>query len=410
MPMETTLGGIVRAIINFDRRLIGTRTEWIGRYSSKEIKTYQINWTLHDCPFNTCAKTEQCFQRVLAITELARSLATATCVEVIIHTVRSQRLITDGEIEETLRWICSDTKPIINDLLAENTHYAKLSPIYDNEVSQIDNLNNQAEHGQHQLDRLKANFLRSGGACLPQLKELLLRLREFESRVSIKGDAREIILTALEDWKIHPEKKDSLGEFITALAISRRFPVETRLTTINLGDQQPLQAEENVAFALECLREEAQITPLDLAGEKVINLAKEFIQQNPDVLRHYLREIEALTSREIPKNQRKLLKECIRSTEFNRLSPNEYKNHRTKFSTKRKDELIAQWEEKTEQKWPTYIDKKGEERPCQAHHIIKQNYGGPHEWWNIHPAALEEHQGGIHGKDSYCQKIFEKKH
>jgi hypothetical protein len=39
--------------------------------------------------------------------------------------------------------------------------------------------------------------------------------------------------------------------------------------------------------------------------------------------------------------------------------------------------------------------------PYDAYHIIENVYGGPHEWWNIHPASNPiEHQVGIHAKDA----------
>ena len=46
-------------------------------------------------------------------------------------------------------------------------------------------------------------------------------------------------------------------------------------------------------------------------------------------------------------------------------------------------------------------------QPYDAHHIIETNYGGPHEWWNIHPAKYpNEHQAGIHGKGAPSRKLF----
>ena len=60
-------------------------------------------------------------------------------------------------------------------------------------------------------------------------------------------------------------------------------------------------------------------------------------------------------------------------------------------------------EEETLQKWP--VDEKG--RRYQLHHIIEQQYGGEHEWWNIHPAKFpDQHQGGIHGANSPSREIF----
>ncbi len=51
------------------------------------------------------------------------------------------------------------------------------------------------------------------------------------------------------------------------------------------------------------------------------------------------------------------------------------------------------------------LRKKGD--PYDAHHIIEQNYGGPHEWWNMHPArAPDIHKGGIHGSGSPARELF----
>ena len=42
-----------------------------------------------------------------------------------------------------------------------------------------------------------------------------------------------------------------------------------------------------------------------------------------------------------------------------------------------------------------------------AHHIIENNYGGDHAWWNIIPAKFpNEHQGGIHRSKSPIRKLF----
>lgn len=65
--------------------------------------------------------------------------------------------------------------------------------------------------------------------------------------------------------------------------------------------------------------------------------------------------------------------------------------------------MIKEWEENTGQKWP--IDEKGNR--YQLHHIIEQQYGGPNEWWNSHPAKFpDEHQGGIHAKGSPSRELF----
>ncbi len=41
--------------------------------------------------------------------------------------------------------------------------------------------------------------------------------------------------------------------------------------------------------------------------------------------------------------------------------------------------------------------------------LLKNAHGGEHEWWNMHPAKYpDEHQGGIHAKDSISREIFKK--
>ncbi|MDE5414199.1 T7SS effector LXG polymorphic toxin [Alkalihalobacterium chitinilyticum] len=137
---------------------------------------------------------------------------------------------------------------------------------------------------------------------------------------------------------------------------------------------------------------------------------------NKDLAKAYLRDIEAKTGRMVNKEQIHLIKEALRNKNYEKLTPKETAKHRSKFTSSLKDKLIAEWEEKTNQKWPRYteevLDKNGEVarsigQPYDAHHIIENNFGGPHEWWNIHPAKYpNEHQAGIHGKGSPSGKLF----
>ncbi|WP_342472633.1 pre-toxin TG domain-containing protein [Metasolibacillus sp. FSL H7-0170] len=135
-----------------------------------------------------------------------------------------------------------------------------------------------------------------------------------------------------------------------------------------------------------------------------------------DLAKAYLRDIEMKTGRKVHKEQIDYIKEALRNNKFEKLTPKETAKHRRKFTTSLKDRLIIEWEEKTNQKWPRYteevFDKNGEVarsigQPYDAHHIIENNFGGPHEWWNIHPAKYpDEHQAGIHGKGSPSGKLF----
>lgn len=117
-----------------------------------------------------------------------------------------------------------------------------------------------------------------------------------------------------------------------------------------------------------------------------------------------LRQISALT-----------LPMCF-EREFTRLSPELAKIHRAEFN-RVKDELIGQWERNTGQIWPRYTEdilakngvtvarKAG--GPFDAHHIIESSYGGPNQWWNMHPARFpDQHQGGIHRAGGIAREIF----
>ncbi|MEK3856547.1 hypothetical protein [Cytobacillus sp. FSL H8-0458] len=109
---------------------------------------------------------------------------------------------------------------------------------------------------------------------------------------------------------------------------------------------------------------------------------------NKDLAKAYLRDIEAKTGRKVNKEQIHLIKEDLRNKNYEKLTPKETAKHRSKFTSSLKDKLIAEWEEKTNQKWPRYteevLDKNGEVarsigQPYDAHHIIENNFGGPHE-------------------------------
>jgi len=110
------------------------------------------------------------------------------------------------------------------------------------------------------------------------------------------------------------------------------------------------------------------------------------------------------------------LKEALRAKEYTKLAATEYVNHTKQFTSAKRNELIARWELETGQKWPTYTErvytKNGEiykevGDKYDAHHIIEQNFGGEHEWWNMHPAKFpDEHQGGIHGAGSPARELF----
>ncbi|ANN33986.1 cytoplasmic protein [Bacillus thuringiensis serovar coreanensis] len=132
----------------------------------------------------------------------------------------------------------------------------------------------------------------------------------------------------------------------------------------------------------------------------------------------YLSQVEEITNRKIPENQRELLQEAIEKNAYERLSKEEVAKRRSEFG-RLKDDLIKEWELETNQKWPTYeeeiLSRRGiplrhVDDPYDAHHFIENAHGGEHEWWNMHPARYpNEHQGGIHGKEGISKEVFKKK-
>ncbi|NTE04378.1 hypothetical protein G6M26_06125 [Agrobacterium tumefaciens] len=134
------------------------------------------------------------------------------------------------------------------------------------------------------------------------------------------------------------------------------------------------------------------------------------------LVKRYFNYIQEITGRPILAKQVEELKSALRLKEYTKLSSEEYIAHTKLFTKAKRKELIAKWEIETGQKWPTYTeryyDKNGEVYKeigdeYDAHHIIEQNYGGNHEWWNMHPAKFpDEHQAGIHGANSPARQLF----
>jgi predicted ribonuclease toxin of YeeF-YezG toxin-antitoxin module len=108
----------------------------------------------------------------------------------------------------------------------------------------------------------------------------------------------------------------------------------------------------------------------------------------------------------------------IRNNSYKKISSStDKKAHRDLFNNN-KASLRNEWESNTGEKWPTYdshlysksgsiLRKPGDK--YDAHEIIKNSWGGPVEWWNLHPARFpDQHQGGIHRKGSPDKKIFKR--
>ncbi|WP_425361398.1 palindromic element RPE1 domain-containing protein [Candidatus Tisiphia endosymbiont of Ceraclea dissimilis] len=139
--------------------------------------------------------------------------------------------------------------------------------------------------------------------------------------------------------------------------------------------------------------------------------AKTKIIENPYLTKNYLKEIKDITKLPVDEKQLPLLKEALKTQEFEKLDAITYKMHKAEFN-KMKKQLRMEWEQNTGQKWPVYQEHSVPDRigqPYDAHHIIQVNHGGPNTWWNIHPAhGLEEHTK-IHGVGSRANEIFKPK-
>ena len=139
-------------------------------------------------------------------------------------------------------------------------------------------------------------------------------------------------------------------------------------------------------------------------------------------LRGYIREVENVSQLPIGEVQLRYLKEAIQRGDIKKLTPQEKQAHRKPYQNKVfKDQLIAEWEVQTQQKWPTTgkVDRAGnpvidpvtglqKRIKYQFHHIMPQEYAGAHAWWNGHPVHQNVHQGGVHGKNSKLRDMMKK--
>jgi hypothetical protein len=123
-------------------------------------------------------------------------------------------------------------------------------------------------------------------------------------------------------------------------------------------------------------------------------------------VRRYMDAIEQHTGFRLHPSQRARLADDLRTTNYSRLSSEAGRVHRRGFTQRVREAQIAEWERQTGQAWPRYTEdllnaegkvlrKAGD--AYDAHHVIENIYGGPHEWWNLTPARFpDQHQGGIH--------------
>ncbi len=129
----------------------------------------------------------------------------------------------------------------------------------------------------------------------------------------------------------------------------------------------------------------------------------------------YVEKVEEITNRKIKPEQWEKLQKALKEQDFVKLDPEACKIENQKFNRIR-SMLIDEWEKNTGEKWPVYlkdvVNEKGvvhkrAGQPFDVHHLIEQSFGGPHEWWNLHPAANPwEHQAGIHAANSISRLVF----
>jgi predicted ribonuclease toxin of YeeF-YezG toxin-antitoxin module len=150
----------------------------------------------------------------------------------------------------------------------------------------------------------------------------------------------------------------------------------------------------------------ALIKNLPEIGDKLsenIKKVKNIGKYDWGTVRRYFIHIQEVTGRPVLQKQIDKLKDALRNKEYKKLSPEEYQAHKRQYTSARREKMIKDWEENTGQTWP--VDEKGNR--YQLHHIIEEQYGGEHEWWNAHPAKFpNEHQGGIHGAGSPSRELF----
>jgi len=125
--------------------------------------------------------------------------------------------------------------------------------------------------------------------------------------------------------------------------------------------------------------------------------------------------VEVCTDRKIDDVQRDFVKSEIEQHSHFRLTPEQSKANRREFNSMKK-QIIHDWESHYHTKWPKYEEpiysKNGKITRMtggnyDAHELIENSWGSPHEWWNIHPAKYpSEHQQGIHRKGGYCDQIY----
>jgi hypothetical protein len=139
------------------------------------------------------------------------------------------------------------------------------------------------------------------------------------------------------------------------------------------------------------------------------------IRERDALARSALRDVELKTGHRISAQQRGHLIEAYRQRDFRELSAEQKAVHDLQYKNFRQ-RMMADWEHRTGQQWPTYnqsvLTRSGQiyknvGESHDLHHIIPRQNGGPNIWWNSHPAASPvEHQASIHAAGSPLARLL----
>ena len=231
------------------------------------------------------------------------------------------------------------------------------------------------------------------------------------------GKYAQTVAKAIDAARANPALRQALAPGIQAIgdAIAKlpldKLPESARKQLTTLNELTGIFAKESDTAARTALKAADDVPA---TGAARAGAAASRVGAQP-AWGKYLNDIKAQTGLAVSPKQQKLIDEALAKTDYTRLSTAESKAHRAQFN-KVKNELITQWEKQTGQSWPRYTEdlysKNGTlvrraGQPYDAHHIIESSYGGPNQWWNMHPARFpDQHQQGIHRAGGPSNQIF----
>ncbi|USO01592.1 MAG: hypothetical protein H6849_00885 [Alphaproteobacteria bacterium] len=152
-------------------------------------------------------------------------------------------------------------------------------------------------------------------------------------------------------------------------------------------------------------------------GQKFFKSGVEVVGSTGDMrwattVAHYIRDMEVRSGFRFMQPQKTALANALRTGTFKKLDPVAKQMHTNQFTRSTRNRLISEWESNTGQVWPRQMRLiKGEMKNVKvdAHHIIPQQVGGPHQWWNMKPLEFgRHHQGGVHGARAPLRRLLDK--